>query len=118
MYLRSKNNKQKGVDNINNLKEKVLKSLKSIDRDGIDDLINHLLERTDYFIAPASTNYHSNFEKGLIEHSDKVTELFREKNTRFNLGLSEDTIKICGYGHDLCKCNFYKKGFKNVKEGN
>jgi hypothetical protein len=31
--------------------------------------------------------------------------------------LSEDSINICGLGHDICKCNFYKKGFKNVKKG-
>ena len=33
------------------------------------------------------------------------------------MGLSEDTITICAIGHDSCKCNFYKKGTKNVKDG-
>lgn len=98
-------------------KKRIITNLRTIQRDGIEDLITYLQEKTDYFTAPASTNYHSNHEGGLWEHSDKVTELFKEKNQKFNLGLSEETINICGYGHDLCKCNFYKKAIKNVKEG-
>jgi hypothetical protein len=102
---------------MNNLEEKIINNLKTVKRDGVDNLIAYLKEKTDYFNAPASTNYHSNYVGGLAEHSDKVVELFKEKNKRYSLGLSEDTIYICGYCHDLCKCNFYKKSFKNVKEG-
>lgn len=102
---------------MDNFKEIILTELSTIQREGINELIDYLSNKTDYFTAPASTKYHSNFEGGLAEHSHKVTQLFREKNERFNLGLSEDTIKICGYGHDICKCCFYSKGKKNVKEG-
>lgn len=102
---------------MDNLKEVILSELSTIQREGINDLLNYISNKTDYFIAPASTNYHSNYIGGLAEHSHKVTQLFREKNEKFNLGLSEDTIKICGYFHDLCKVCFYVKGKKNVKEG-
>jgi hypothetical protein len=102
---------------LGDLKEIILTELSTIQREGMNDLIDYISNKTDYFTAPASTNYHSNYEGGLAEHSHKVTQLFREKNERFSLGLSEDTIKICGYCHDWCKCCFYIKGKKNVKEG-
>jgi len=98
-------------------KEKILNALNSVQREGIDKLIDYLESKTDYFTAPASTKYHCNYEGGLAEHSWKVKELFEEKNRYFNLGLSQDTIIICSLLHDLCKCNFYKKGLKNVKDG-
>ena len=31
---------------------------KNVKRDGVEDLINYLLNESDYFIAPASTVYH------------------------------------------------------------
>lgn len=99
------------------LKKIILNELLEVQRDGMDNLIDYICNKTDYFTAPASTKYHSNYENGLAEHSHKVTQLFREKNERFKLGLSENTIKICGYFHDLCKCNFYKRGIKNIKDG-
>jgi HD superfamily phosphohydrolase YqeK len=96
--------------------EDIKKKILEIDRDGIKELLTYLETKTDYFTCPASSNYHSNFEQGLIEHCNYVTDLFREKNDKYNLGLSEDSIRICGFMHDLCKCNFYTRGKKNVKE--
>ena len=40
-------------------------------RDGIDDLIDYL-EKSDFFIAPASARYHCDHEGGLVEHSINV----------------------------------------------
>lgn len=90
--------------------------LSSIKRDGIGELVKYLEEKTDYFTAPASTKFHSNFEGGLAEHSHNVVELFKEKNERFLLGLSDETIYIVGYLHDLCKCNIYSKGMRLTKD--
>jgi HD superfamily phosphohydrolase YqeK len=102
--------------NLSEIKEKILKRLHSIKREGTDKLIDWI-EKSDFFDAPASTKYHGNFDTGLAEHSLKVTELFEEKCKRYNLDISIDTINVCGLCHDLCKVNFYKKIFKNVKEG-
>lgn len=99
------------------VQEKIINSLKLVKREGIDDLINYMSNKTDFFTAPASAKYHSNYETGLAEHSWSVRELFADKNKQFKLGLSEDTVTICAIGHDLCKCNFYKKAIKNVKQG-
>jgi len=102
---------------MNNDIEALIKDrLLSIRRDGIDELVKYLEEKTDYFTAPASTKFHSNFEGGLAEHSNNVVELFKEKNERFSLGLSDESIYIAGYAHDLCKCNIYHKGLKLKKD--
>lgn len=56
--------KAKEKEELENIKNKILDRLRSIKRDGIEDLIKYLLEETDYFTAPASTKFHSNFDGG------------------------------------------------------
>ena len=60
------------------MKEEVIKLLKETNREGMDKLIE-FLENSDFFEAPASTRYHGNFKGGLLEHSMKVYEIFKEK---------------------------------------
>lgn len=98
------------------LQDKIIERLKSVKREGIDDLIAYLLERTDYFVAPASTKFHSNFDGGLAFHSNNVVELLIQKNEQYKLGLSLDTIYLTGYLHDLCKCNIYEKTMRLKKD--
>lgn len=100
-----------------NYKEETLKLLRAIYRDGMEDLIAYLENDTDFFTAPASTKYHSNFIGGLVEHSYKVTKLFWEKCKAFKVDVPWESVALCGLMHDLCKCNFYIRGIKNVKEG-
>ena len=98
------------------LQDKIIERLKSVKREGIDDLIAYLLERTDYCVAPASTEFHSNFDGGLAFHSNNVVELLIQKNEQYKLGLSLDTIYLTGYLHDLCKCNIYEKTMRLKKD--
>ena len=60
------------------MKEEFLKLLRTVKRDGIEDLIK-FLESTDFFTAPASTRFHGDFAGGLVEHSMKVYEILVEK---------------------------------------
>lgn len=108
--------KAKAAEERKELQDKIIERLKSIKRDGIDELITYLLERTDYFIAPASTKFHSNFDGGLAYHSNNVVELLIQKNEQYKLGLSLDTIYLTGYLHDLCKCNLYEKTMRLKKD--
>lgn len=108
--------KAKAEEERKELQDKIIERLKSIKRDGIDDLIKYLLERTDYFTAPASTKFHSNFDGGLAFHSNNVVELLIQKNEQYKLGLSLDTIYLTGYLHDLCKCNIYEKTMRLKKD--
>lgn len=96
-------------------KEKFLEICRStIRRDGINNLLEWL-ETSDFFIAPASTKYHGNYEGGLCEHSLNVYEQLRFLNQHFQTNYSDETIAIVALFHDLCKVNFYKKGKRNVK---
>jgi len=81
--------------------------LHRVKRKGMRDLVRWL-EVTDYFSAPASTRFHGSYRKGLVKHCENVYMLFREKNNRFCLGLSEETVIITAFLHDLCKVNLYK----------
>ena len=99
------------------MKEKFLELLKSVQREGMEDLIKFIENSTDFFKAPASTRFHGNFEGGLVEHSLKVYEILNEKlkNTPIPMNISEDTIKIVALLHDICKVNYYKVDYRNAK---
>lgn len=98
------------------MKEEFRKLLQSIDRDGIDNLIN-FIDKTDFYTAPASTRFHGNYEGGLMEHSMKVYEILKEKvkHSSINIEVSEDTLKIITLLHDICKVNYYKVDYRNAK---
>ena len=98
------------------MKEEFLELLRSIKREGIEDLIN-FIEKTDFFKAPASTRFHGSHEGGLLEHSMKVYEILKHKvNINIEkIEVSEDTLKIVALLHDICKANFYKVDYRNAK---
>lgn len=104
-------------------KEKFISILKTIEREGADiaGLINKL-ETSDFFTAPASTQYHCSYRGGLCEHSlnvynqlCKVVSIMPEdpKNT-----YSQDTLKIVSLLHDFSKMNFYEIAERNTKDEN
>ena len=82
----------------------------TIQRDGIDDLMA-LLDSTDFYSAPSSTRYHGAEPGGLAAHSIAVYNRLKQKQT----DETGETIAIASLFHDLCKCNFYKQTFRNVK---
>lgn len=100
------------------MKEKFIELLRSINREGIDKLIMWL-EKTDFFIAPASTRFHGSYEGGLVEHSINVYEILSNKinyQEPYNtLHVSSDSLKIITLLHDICKTNLYKIDYRNVK---
>lgn len=102
------------------MKEKFIEIYKDkIKREGRQNLLEWL-EKTDFFIAPSSTKFHGNYEGGLVEHSVNVYNclkmLVNEYKKQFpDYEISDETIAISALLHDLCKTNFYVKGFRNVK---
>lgn len=101
------------------MKERYLDLLSTIDRIGMKELIR-FLESSDFFSAPASTKFHGDYEGGLLEHSLKVYDILcnKMKNLDIDLKVSDDTLKIVALLHDLCKVNFYKVDYRNVKNDN
>lgn len=72
------------------------------------------MQTTDFFVAPASTRYHGACESGLVMHSLNVYKVL--VNRFSDSGENPESLAICGLLHDLCKANFYKAGFRNVKD--
>ena len=98
------------------MKEQFLDLLKTVNRDGINELIE-FLEKSDFFKAPASTRFHGSYEGGLVEHSMKVYEILKHKiETNIEkIDIPEESIIIIGLLHDICKTNFYKVDYRNAK---
>lgn len=101
---------------ITNNKNLYIEKLRNTKRDNIDNLIEYI-NATDFFNAPASTKYHSNFEGGLCLHSLLVSDLLHEKKMRFQYDIPDSSIDIIALLHDLCKADVYRKTFKNVIVG-
>ena len=118
-------------------KESFIGLLKKIKRPDaqIEGLINKL-EKSDFFTAPASTNYHSSYEGGLCKHSLNVYEqLVKLCNIEYpkkkveetkedgsveikyenTCPYSEETLIIVSLLHDISKMNFYETSLRNVK---
>ncbi len=84
----------------------------NITRQGSAQLLEWM-QTTDFFSAPASTRFHGACENGLVMHSINVYQVIM---SRFgDSGENPESLAICGLLHDLCKANFYKAGFRNVK---
>lgn len=92
--------------------------LMSTGRAGMDKIIEYL-RKTDFYNAPASAKYHSNYETGLLDHSLMVynlAEAFFEKmkmiDPELAISIPEESIIISALLHDVCKICFYRKTIK------
>lgn len=105
------------------LQEQFIQTYKQhITREGSDKLLEYLVEKSDFFTAPASTRYHGAYEGGLCEHSLNVYSCLVDFLARprmkelYGIQYSDESIAIAALLHDLCKINFYVPGTRNVKE--
>lgn len=123
------------MDKIASNKKRFISLLKQIKRPDclIDELITKL-ENSDFFRAPASTQYHCAFEGGLCQHSlnvyDQLKKLVNMEYPKFIASedgemkevdnyvcpISDDSIIITALLHDLSKMNFYETTTRNVKD--
>ena len=93
-----------------------------IHRDGADKLLEYLMsERSDFFIAPASTKFHGDYDMGLVTHSVNVYHCLKDYLARarclseYKMNYSDETIALVALLHDVCKINCYHKYLRNVK---
>lgn len=77
-------------------------------------LIEWLENETDFFVAPASTQHHGAVAGGLCAHSLAVHDAMQLVVNTFGVegNFNHSMVALL---HDLCKANFYKPGFRNVK---
>ena len=85
-------------------KERFITLLQTTNRTGVDKIIAWL-ESTDFFEAPASTQYHENYVGGLCEHSLKVYDTFETLHKTFNFDINITSIILMSLLHDVCKVN-------------
>ena len=101
----------------------------NIQRDGLESVLSYL-EKTDFYIAPSSTNYHLNEDGGLCKHSINVFETalklyesvaaepIKEGRSPFTDEVPRESIAIATLFHDLCKVKLYHKTEKWKKDEN
>lgn len=100
-------------------KDKFINLLNQITREGANTYgLIHKLENSDFFTAPASTNYHCSFKGGLCYHSLNVYEQLRKLvsiegcEDKYSL----ETLIIVALLHDISKMNFYETAERNAKD--
>ena len=91
-----------------------------IKRDGADKLLDHLINKSDFFTAPASSRFHSAFEGGLAAHSVNVFHrlvklLESEFGENWKNIFDPESVAIVALLHDVCKIDYYKLSYRNVK---
>jgi len=103
---------------INSNKARFIELASTITREGaiIDSLIKKL-EGSDFFVAPASTQYHGSFKGGLCTHCLNVYDNLSNMVKVFGYSekISNTSIIIVSLFHDLSKMNFYEEYFQNKK---
>lgn len=96
-----------------NFKQEFIDIFRStVKRNGAAELLEWL-QTTDFFTAPASSKFHCAYEGGLCEHSINV---YKAMIQHFNNNEPSESMAICALLHDLCKAEFYKVSFRNVKD--
>lgn len=98
-------------------KVEFLNLIQKIDIPGSDiqGLVDYIMA-SDFFTAPASTNYHNNFEGGLCDHSLNVFRCLKTLADTFKPNeYDESSIIAVSLLHDISKINFYEKYIMNKK---
>ncbi len=91
----------------------------NIEREGSEELLN-FLEKSDFFVAPASSKRHNNFAGGLCLHSVNVYKRYiklleSEYGEDWEKIISPESVTIISLLHDVCKINNYVEEMRNVK---
>jgi len=108
----------------NNIRERNIKKFEElmdkVNREGKEELLEYIRTKTDFYTAPASTNFHLSCEGGLLQHSLNVYDCLMAKKSNpvwaaVMADISEESLIIMSVLHDFCKTNFYTKGYRNQK---
>ena len=92
-----------------------------IHREGSEELLDYLMNKSDFFSAPASARYHGAYVGGLCDHSMNVFHCLCDYLARprvqevYGLDYDMESVAIVALLHDLCKVGCYKAGTRNVK---
>ncbi|GMO32465.1 MAG: hypothetical protein Ta2F_08380 [Termitinemataceae bacterium] len=91
--------------------------LKIDEQDPVWKLLKYLEEKTDFFYAPASTQYHGSVQCGLVKHSLFVLYWCLKLGSVMLPAVPNYThLATASLFHDLCKVNMYEEKTRNVKD--
>lgn len=94
-------------------REKFISILKDKVHEDCEPLIEYL-DSTDFFFAPASTQYNCSYDGGLCEHCLNVYNILCTLSSLYKQ-YDEDTLAKVGLLFSLNKINFYEKSIVNKK---
>ena len=93
-----------------------------IRREGSAELLDYLMNKSDFFPAPASARFHGSYVGGLCQHSVNVFRCLEDYLSRPRVqevykldSYAMESVAIVALLHDLCKVGCYKAGTRNVK---
>lgn len=92
-----------------------------IHREGSAELLDYLMNKSDFFTAPASARYHGAYVGGLCDHSVNVFRCLEDYLARsrvretYGLNYEMESVAIAALLHDICKVGCYRAGTRNVK---
>lgn len=93
-----------------------------IHREGSQELLDYLTNKSDFFTAPASARYHGAYAGGLCQHSVNVFHCLEDYLARprvreiYGLSYDMESAAIVALLHDVCKIGCYRAGTRNVKD--
>lgn len=93
-----------------------------IHREGSQELLDYLTNKSDFFTAPASARYHGAYAGGLCQHSVNVFRCLEDYLARprvreiYGLSYDMESAAIVALLHDVCKIGCYRAGTRNVKD--
>ncbi len=98
---------------------------RNINREGNTELLKFLLsDKSDFFLAPASSRFHGSHAQGLVSHCINVFNCLSDYSERaivrdmFNTSFNKESVAVVSLLHDVCKINTYKISSRNVKDAN
>lgn len=114
------------VEGVKSVFEEIFKYLFS---DEEITVLNSWLDKTDFWVAPASSRFHGNFKCGLSLHTFKVVQqsfIFAKsilenffnspEGNKFNSVITAKDIFVSAFAHDFCKTGFYAVEYRNTKD--
>lgn len=106
---------QDEIGNDANEFDKELEKLRNIPGSDVDSF-QDWLKKSDFYTAPATTQYHASYDGGLVEHELNVLDIMRKLASEYAPGkYSDESITVVALCHDLYKVGFYEPISSNRK---
>ncbi len=125
-FIAEANMRRKDRETVTDEEKRFRELLEKYDRPGTERLFD-ILKMNDFFVVPASVDYHNNFKGGLVKHSLEVydcamreREILLKNDPSLENELTEEAVTVAALLHDVCKYDeytIYPDGVAKHKKG-